>query len=145
MELGVAEEMLRGELGRVLLKLEQVQDENICKAREPATPSTPQMTDAERDAALELLRAPDLMQRITDDFARCGIVGEVTNALTAYLAATSRKLDAPLGVVIQSSSAAGKSSLMDAVLALVPDEDKVKYSAMTGQSLLLSWCRQSQA
>ena len=24
---------------------------------------------------------------------------------------------------------------MDAVLALVPDEDKVKYSAMTGQSL----------
>ena len=52
-----------------------------------------------------------------------------------YLAAVSRKLDKPLGVVIQSSSAAGKSTLMDAVLAFVPEEEKVKYSAMTGQSL----------
>jgi DNA primase len=44
-------------------------------------------------------------------------------------------LDAPLAIVIQSSSAAGKSSLMDAVLALMPGEERVKYSAMTGQSL----------
>jgi len=58
-----------------------------------------------------------------------------TNKLVGYLAAVSRKLDRPLGVVIQSSSAAGKSTLMDAVLAFVPEEDKVKYSAMTGQSL----------
>ena len=36
---------------------------------------------------------------------------------------------------MQSSSAAGKSSLMDAVLAFVPEEDRVQYSAMTGQSL----------
>jgi hypothetical protein len=51
------------------------------------------------------------------------------------LACVSRKLDKPLGIVIQSSSAAGKTSLMDAILAFVPPEDKVKYSAMTGQSL----------
>ena len=41
----------------------------------------------------------------------------------------------PLAVIVQSSSAAGKSSLMDAVLAFVPDEQRVQYSAMTGQSL----------
>src|SRR5690554_6886278 len=35
----------------------------------------------------------------------------------------------------QSTSAAGKSALMDAVLDLVPDEDRIHYSAMTGQSL----------
>ena len=55
--------------------------------------------------------------------------------LVAYLAAVSRKLDAPLAVVLQSSSAAGKSSLMDAGLALMPAEAQVRYSAMTGQSL----------
>jgi len=44
-------------------------------------------------------------------------------------------LDAPLAVIVQSSSAAGKSSLMDAVLAFVPEEQRVQYSAMTGQSL----------
>jgi hypothetical protein len=37
--------------------------------------------------------------------------------------------------VVQSSSAAGKSSLMDAVLAFVPEEERIQYSAMTGQSL----------
>jgi len=44
-------------------------------------------------------------------------------------------LDKPLAVIIQSSSAAGKSSLMDAVLALMPADAQVRYSAMTGQSL----------
>ena len=38
-------------------------------------------------------------------------------------------------MLIQSSSAAGKSALMDAVLAFVPEEERVQYSAMTGQSL----------
>jgi DNA primase len=38
-------------------------------------------------------------------------------------------------VVVQSTSAAGKSALVDAVLNLVPSEDLVRYSAMTGQSL----------
>ncbi len=62
-------------------------------------------------------------------------MGEETNKLIGYLAATSRKLESPLAVMVQSSSAAGKSSLMEAVLAFMPEEDKVQYSAMTGQSL----------
>jgi DNA primase len=40
-----------------------------------------------------------------------------------------------LAIVIMSRSAAGKSSLQDAVLAFVPEEDQVKYTAITGQSL----------
>lgn len=134
-ELRVPEDALKTELGRVLLKLEQLQDDTIRKALEPQAPVTPTMSDGERDAALALLRDPDLLERILADFNSCGVVGEAVNKITAYLAATSRKLDTPLGVVVQSSSAAGKSSLMDAVLAFIPDEDKVKYSAMTGQSL----------
>jgi DNA primase len=69
------------------------------------------------------------------DFDACGLVGESTNKLVGYLAATSRKLGGPLAIVVQSSSAAGKSSLMDAVLAFMPEEERIKYSAMTGQSL----------
>jgi len=63
------------------------------------------------------------------------VVGETTNKLVGYLAAISRKLDQPLAIIIQSSSAAGKTSLMEAILSFVPPEDQVKYSAMTGQSL----------
>ena len=69
------------------------------------------------------------------DFETCGLVGEETNKLTGYLAAVSRKLEKPLAVMVQSSSAAGKSALMEAVLAFVPPEERVQYSAMTGQSL----------
>jgi len=132
-ETGVAEPVLKADMGRMLLALEQLQDETIAKtlAPEPAL----QMDEQDRAAALNLLKSPELIERILADFAACGLVGEETNKLVGYLAASSRKLDRPLGVVVQSSSAAGKSSLMDAVLAFVPDEEKVKYSAMTGQSL----------
>jgi len=63
------------------------------------------------------------------------MVGEATNCLVGYLAAISRLLDRPLAIIVQSTSAAGKSALMDAVLAMVPAEERVQFSAMTGQSL----------
>jgi DNA primase catalytic core len=134
-ELQVAEDVLKGDLGRVLLKLEELQDAAMRQATAPKKPAAAVMPEADRQAALDLLRTPDLPARILADFEACGIVGETTNKLTAYLAAVSRKLAAPLAVVIQSSSAAGKSALMDAVLAFVPEEERIRYSAMTGQSL----------
>src|ERR1019366_2356502 len=93
------------------------------------------MNEAEQIEALALLKSPELLARIVADFDACGLVGEATNKLAGYLAATSRKLDAPLAILVQSSTAAGKSSLMDAVLAFVPQEERIRYSAMTGQSL----------
>jgi hypothetical protein len=56
-----------------------------------------------------LLQSPDLLERILADFGRCGVVGEETNKLVGYLAAVSRQLDEPLAVIVQSSTAAGKS------------------------------------
>ena len=133
-ELRLEETLLRHDLGKVLLKLEELQEKQIAEATKPKE-KTVKITDAQRDAALELLKSPDLLDRILADFERCGVVGEATNKLTGYLAATSRKLEQPLAVVLQSSSAAGKSSLMEAVLAMLPPEEVTKFSAMTGQSL----------
>ena len=133
-ELAVRDDVVKHDLGRILLKLEAVQDARIKAATAPAS-VVPAMSEAERAAALELLRAPGLLDRIVADFDACGLVGERTNKLVGYLAAVSRKLARPLAIVVQSSSAAGKSSLMDAVLAMMPQEERIKYSAMTGQSL----------
>ena len=133
-ELGVKEDVIRHDLGRVLLKLEELQDEQIKKALQPEEKEI-QLGPEERAAAMELLSDPKLLDRIVRDFASCGVVGEETNKLVGYLGVVSRHLDAPLAVIVQSSSAAGKSSLMEAVLAFVPDEQRVQYSAMTGQSL----------
>lgn len=134
-ELQLKDDVIKADIGRVLLKLEALQEQNIRKALQPKTPDAVTIPEAERAQALELLQSPNLIERIVDDLTACGLVGEHINKLVAYLAATSRKLDAPLAVLVQSSSAAGKSALMDAILALTPEEDRVKYSAMTGQSL----------
>ncbi len=127
-------DLIKRDLGKLLLALEQVQEERIRAATEPQ-PSHPEMTGDEQAEALELLKSPDLLERILADFEACGIVGESTNKLTGYLACVSRKLDKPLAIIIQSTSAAGKSMLMESILAFIPEEERVKYSAMTGQSL----------
>ena len=133
-ELGSQEDTVKRDLGRVLLKLETMQDEAIRSTLAPKETRV-ELDALEHAAAVEWLKAPNLIERLEADMARCGVVGERTNLLAGYLAAVSRKLDAPLAVLIQSSSAAGKSSLMDAVLDLMPDEERIQYSAMTGQSL----------
>ena len=133
-ELGVKDDVIKQDLGKVLLKLEELQEKQI-KGALGQEEKTVQLSDEEQQQALELLTDKNLLQRILDDFNRAGVVGEETNKLVGYLAGVSRKLDKPLAVIIQSSSAAGKSSLMDAVLAMMPEEERVQYSAMTGQSL----------
>jgi len=131
----VKTDVIKKDLGKILLKLEILQDNLIQKTLEPTKETKIELADDEREAALELLKDKNLLSRILDDFNRAGVVGETTNKLCGYLACVSRKLDKPLAIMIQSSSAAGKSSLMDAVLAMMPEEERVQYSAMTGQSL----------
>ena len=116
------------------MKLEELQDQQIKSALEPKEPEIT-LSEEERAEAMDLLRDPRLLDRILEDFERCGMVGEETNKLVSYLAVTSRLLESPLAIMVQSSSAAGKTALMEAVLALLPEEQRVQYSAMTGQSL----------
>ncbi len=136
-ELGASEEVLRSDLGKLLRVVEQRQDALIRAKLKPKTTedTAPTLNEAQQTAALALLRDPKLIERIVADVEATGVVGEASNALVAYLACVSRKLDKPLAILIQSTSAAGKSTLMDAVLGLMPEAERVQYSAMTGQSL----------
>jgi len=133
-ETGLKSELIKRDLGKVLGALEEMQETRL-KADAAPKKNEPGMSAEEREAALALLRDPKLLDRILEDFAACGVVGEETNKLVGYLAAVSRKLDAPLAIIVQSTSAAGKTALMDAVLAFVPPEERVKYSALTSQAL----------
>jgi hypothetical protein len=133
-ELGVEPELVKSDLGRVLLACEARAEEVIAAATAPVVPEVTVSAEG-RAAALVLLRDPGLVNRIGEAFAAVGVVGERDNCLVGYLAAVSRKLAAPLAVIVQSTSAAGKSALMEAVLGFVPAEDRVSFSAMTGQSL----------
>ncbi|OQW96205.1 MAG: hypothetical protein BWK77_05890 [Verrucomicrobia bacterium A1] len=134
-ETRLEKELIKRDLGKLLLLLEEEQTARIAAALEPAGRPAPTMTQEETVEALAFLKSPDLLKKLGEVFEACGLVGEETNRLAAYLACTSRKLGHPLAVIIQSTSAAGKSTLMEAVLSMFPEEERVKYSAMTGQSL----------
>ena len=135
-ELNIEPNIIKKDLGKILLKLELIQDEQINGVlNKDKAPAAPSLSEAEYIEAMELLKSPDLLKRITSDLTASGIIGEDVNKLTGYLACVSRKLDRPLAIIIQSTSAAGKSSLMDAILNLMPEEELTQYSAMTGQSL----------
>ena len=133
-EMGVKADVVRWDLGRILRSLEELQRKALAEALKPSAP-VHVLTEEERAEALELLTSEDLVSRILADYERCGAVGEETNKLLGYFAAVSRKLARPLAVIVRSSSAAGKTALMEAVLALVPKEDREKYSALSEHSL----------
>jgi len=123
-----SEELIKEDLGKILTLVEGYKP----KAKESARK---ELTKEEKDEALRFLKNPDIFSEILSDMETLGVTGEETNKLVGYLSAVSRKLDEPLSVLIQSRSAAGKSTLQDAILSLVPDEDFVKYTRITDQAL----------
>jgi DNA primase len=140
-ELSASPEVVKHDLGVLLRELERVQEQRLAAlaiagggggSTEP-TPTT--ISPADETEALAFLRSPDLIGGIIADAATCGIVGEDNNVVVGYLAMISRKLDEPLAIIIQALSASGKSTLMEAVTAFVPEEERVSYSALTSKSL----------
>jgi DNA primase catalytic core len=136
-KLDVGEEIVESDLDGLLVPLRRMQDEWITQSERPKGERPEiRMSGPEREEALALLRSPDLVSRIRGDFVKCLIVGEETNLLAGYMAATSRLLDRPVHVLFQSSSAAGKTTMMKAILAMMPPESVLYYTTMTRQSLL---------
>ena len=125
---GEPEALTKEDIGNILI---------LCESHQPKDKETADVhiTKEEKEAALTFLKNPNLFDEILSDLETAGVTGEETNKLVGYLAAVSRKLDDPLSVLIQSRSAAGKSTLQDAILSFVPDEDYVKYTRITDQAL----------
>ena len=90
--------------------------------------AVPRMTRTDEEDALEFLKDPSLFNRILGDFETIGLTGEEANKLVGYVAATSRKLDDPISVLVQSRSAAGKSTLQDAVISLM-QKGKIRFAS----------------
>ncbi|MFH1618219.1 MAG: CHC2 zinc finger domain-containing protein, partial [Candidatus Margulisiibacteriota bacterium] len=125
---GADETLVKEDIGKLLESVERYEPQ-----KKQATANEP--SKAEKTQAQSMLNSADIFAEILADLETLGVTGEETNKLVGYLAAISRKLDDPLSVLIQSRSAAGKSTLQDAILSLVPDEDYVKYTRITDQAL----------
>jgi DNA primase len=125
---GAAEQLVREDIGKLLTHAE-----NFSPHRKKADPPKASQEDIGR--AMAFLKNPDMIEELLSDLVIMGVVGERVNKTVGYLAATSRKLSKPISVLIQSRSAAGKSTLQNAVLSLMPDEEYEKYTRVTDQAL----------
>ena len=119
----------------LLQLIEHLEAARLSMRRADTSTDEAPMTSQEREAALEYLRSSNLCERIVEDFRACGLVGERATVLVAYLAAVSRKLEEPLCLLIVARSGAGKSALQDALCALVPADEVVRVTRVTGQAL----------
>jgi DNA primase catalytic core len=131
---GIEAKIVEEDLALILAQVEAHQEKQAATPRE-RLPAQPVLSPGDEQKALALLRDPRLFDRILADFAKAGTVGEELNKLVGYLVAASRKLDDPLSAIVISRSAAGKSALLNAILAFVPDEDKEVMTAVTAQAL----------
>ena len=93
------------------------------------------LTPDEREAAINFLMQPNLMQRTNDSIGKAGVIGENYNRLLMYVIFTSRKRETPLHIISFGSSGAGKSHLQEKVAELIPEEDKVPSTSFTTNAL----------
>lgn len=96
---------------------------------------TPELSAEDEAEAVAFLQQRDLLTRVVEDLTAVGYVGENETKALAYLVAISRKLPACLSLILQSSSGAGKSYLLECVARLCPPEDVLYFSRISPQSL----------
>jgi len=130
--LGAAPARVERDLIRILASLEQERDAALLRGNRT---EQKEMTAAERQAGLELLKDPNLFKRIINDLSALGYVGEDLNKQLLYLCATSRKRDNPLSVLILSQSASGKSYLVDCIRRLMPEDEVINVTSLSDQAL----------
>jgi len=123
---------IAGDINRLITILEEmrlVMQNNSSKS--PAYKMSPE----EQEEAMAWLKSPNLLERIEDAFAQCGMVGNKNNCLIAFLVSLSRLLDKALGALTISRSGAGKSFLQEIIAMFTPDEWLSRITRLTGQSL----------
>lgn len=105
-------------------RLEQLETLNV-------QPETKQLTEKEKNEALQLLQSENLLQTTNTLIGQSGIIGEEINRLIMYLIFSSRKREQPLHIISLGSSGTGKTHLQESIGNLIPDEEKVEITTLS--------------
>ncbi|GAA3913129.1 DNA primase [Chitinophaga oryziterrae] len=123
-------QVVAGVIGQLTSALEGYRVQRI-ESLQPRAAVRPELTAAQRQAAINYLRQENLLQQTNADIGKSGIVGEAVNRLIAYLVYSSRKQATPLHVMFLGASASGKTYLQEKVSSLIPAEDKIEITQIT--------------
>jgi DNA primase len=105
------------------------------EALQPKEKPQHEITAAQRTAAVNELKKPNLLQRTAEMIALTGIVGEASNSMIAYLVYCTRKQQVPLHIMFLGSSGSGKTYLQERISELIPIEDKIEITQITENAL----------
>jgi DNA primase len=105
------------------------------EALQPKEKPQHELTPAQRTAAVNELKKPNLLNRTAEMIALTGIVGEASNSMIAYLVYCTRKQPVPLHIMFLGSSGSGKTYLQERISELIPTEDKIEITQITENAL----------
>jgi predicted transcriptional regulator len=92
---------------------------------------TKQLTEKEKQEALQLLQSENLLNVTNELIGQSGIIGEETNRLIMYLIFSSRKREQPLHIISLGSSGTGKTHLQESIGNLIPEEEKIEITTLS--------------
>jgi len=130
---GLEPKRIEKDLVCILEHLEAERDRRF--AAEPEESRPPDLSEEDRRLGLAFLKSPYLFEQIVSDMEALGYVGEDLNKQLVYLAASSRKLQEPICLLLLSQSASGKSLLVDTVRRLIPEEELIAVTSLSDQAL----------
>lgn len=93
------------------------------------------LTATETETTLNYLKHPELMLNTMMDIGKTGIVGEHLNRFTMFLIFLSRITTDPLHIINFGASGTGKTYLQENIAKLIPDEDKLEITTLSGNAL----------
>jgi DNA primase len=105
------------------------------EALQPKEQPQHELTQAQRTAAVNELKKPNLLYRTAEMIALTGIVGEGDNSMIAYLVYCTRKQPVPLHIMFLGSSGSGKTYLQERISELIPTQDKIEITQITENAL----------
>ncbi len=123
------------EVGQVMGHLAVILDQAERELAGELRAEVEELTPERRAAAEALLAAPDLLDQAATALEGLGHVGEPEVKRLCYLVATSRLLDKPLSALLLAPSGTGKSTVLDAITALMPAEQVETLARLTPHSL----------
>ena len=103
---------------------------------EGAKTITQEMTDTEKQTALDYLKDPKLFANIERDLTDAGeIIEENVNKVIIYVIYTTRKFEKPISATLFGQSSSGKSYLVNQVVEFIPPEDRLVLSSASERSI----------
>ena len=121
-------------IGNLINTVEDYRLQQIDSNKLKSTSNKPTLSKEEITAAETFLKQQNLLQQTNDCIGKSGVIGEETNRLIMYLVFTSRKTNRPLHIISFGSSGVGKSHLQEKVGELIPTEDKIELTSVTGNA-----------